>query len=336
MKKISIILAMAALALGFSSCKQEDEPKYKAPTTFEVNTPALQDQAFRTSGDMTDPATFNLFCSQPDYGYAAICKYSALVSLDPNLPLEDWVEIQATNPSQAAMAIKTYDLGVAINTILGVEEEEDFHYYDTEFKVYLRAVCEIEEVEGSRIVSSNYVTYNKVYINYAVKRPGWIFICGDVENIDSKVACGWAAPAAANYDLYKDNFALYEPEDMIGEKLYFGSFTLNPKPDATDPATADPGNPDQCSQFRFFTELLGWTDTASLGSHPDDFYCLPITADWLSGYEGNIVAKGLGNWGVFITEPQPVTVVVDVKDLKVYVMEGVHAVEFNGRIPSFN
>ena len=34
MKKISIITAMAALFLGVTSCKQEDEPKYHNPTEF--------------------------------------------------------------------------------------------------------------------------------------------------------------------------------------------------------------------------------------------------------------------------------------------------------------
>ncbi|MDE6297909.1 MAG: hypothetical protein K2L89_08685, partial [Muribaculaceae bacterium] len=87
MKKISVILAMAAMVLGFSSCKQEDEPVYHAPTTFTVNEPALQNQAFRTKTDMTDKETFNLYCSQPDYGYSAICNYSALVSLNPDAPI---------------------------------------------------------------------------------------------------------------------------------------------------------------------------------------------------------------------------------------------------------
>ena len=98
---------MAALLLGVTSCKQEDEPKYHNPTEFKVNVPALQNQVLQLSSDMGDLSTFNLFCSQPDYGYSAICKYSALVSLDPECPAEDTdktLSLPATNPAMAAMS----------------------------------------------------------------------------------------------------------------------------------------------------------------------------------------------------------------------------------------
>lgn len=336
------MLAMAAVALGFTSCKQEDEPQYHAPTTFTVNTPALQDQAFRTSDDMTDPETFNLFCSQPDYGYSAICKYSALVSLDENAPIEDWIEIPAQNPSSASMAIKTYDLGVAVNKLLGVDEESQFttEMANTAYKVFFRAVCEIEAIEGSRIVSSNYVSYNKVYIKYAVEKPGWIYIAGTVENEDG-IYEGFGGPNAANANM--QNFRLFEPEDLIGQKLYVGIFSLRPQPFPNDKVTeADAyniDNPDACSQFRFFTELLGWTDTASYGSAKDDFYVLNTKDEFMAGYEGTLVPQGLGNFGVFIPmdhAPVPTTFVVDIPGLKVYYLEGAHTVEFTGRVPTFN
>lgn len=339
MKKISIIMTMVAMVLGLASCKQEEDPQYHNPTTFTVNEPALQNQAFRTAAEMTDPETFNLFCSQPDYGYSAICDYSALVSLNPDAPIEDWIALPNTTPSSAAMAIKTFELGVAVNKLLNVVDAEDFanrNLGNQEFKCYFKAVCEIPGIEGSRIVSSNTVSYNKVMINYAEKKPAWIYICGDVANIETGVANGFAAPSAANLDLYKNNFALYEPEDMIGEKLYVGAFQITPKADAANPETSDPGNVDQCAQFRFFTELLGWVPDASLGSNEADFYCLPVTDKWEAGFSGDIVAKGLGNWGVFITTPQEVTIVVDQPNLKVYIKEGRHEVTFVGRDPEFN
>lgn len=332
-------MAMVAMVLGFSSCKQEDEPKYHAPTTFTVAQPALQNQAFRTNSEMTDKETFDLFCSQPDYGYSAICNYSALVSLNPDAPLEDWIALPNENSTSAQMAIKTYELGVAVNQLLNVENQADFDardLYNQEFKCYFKAVCEIPGVEGSKIISSNTVSYNKVMINYAEKLAGWIYICGDVENINTGIANGFTAPSVANLALYKDNFALYEPEDKIGEKLYVGSFNVTPKEAATKPETSDPFNVDQCAQFRFFTDLLGWTPDASLGSNEADFFCDPITDKYQAGYTGDIVAQGLGNWGIFITEPVPVTIVVDVPNLKVYVKEGVHDVTFVGRDPEFN
>ncbi len=348
MKKISIILAMVAMVLGVSSCKQEDEPKYHAPTTFTVNEPALQNQVFRCAADMTDAETFNLFCSQPDYGYSAICEYSALVSLNPDAPEADWIALPNETPTSASMAIKTYELGVAVNQLLNVEDYADFvdrGIYNNEYKVYLKAVCQIPSIEGSRIVSSNYVCYNKVMINYAEKKPAWIYICGDVENIDTGMANGFTAPSVANLDAYMNNWSLFEPDDMIGEKLYVGSFYLNPKnpeddkfkPSADNPeGSYNAGNPDACAQFRFFTELLGWSPDASLGSNEADFYCLPTTDKWETGFSGDIVAQGLGNWGVFVTEKSPITIVVDVPNLKIFYKAGVHEVTFVGRDPEFN
>ena len=96
------------------------------------------------------------------------------------------------------------------------------------------------------------------------------------------------------------------------------------------------GNPDACAQFRFFTELLGWVADASLGSNEADFFCLNITDKWEAGFSGDIITPGLGNWGVFVTEATPVTIVVDQVNLKVYVKEGVHEVTFVGRDPEFN
>jgi hypothetical protein len=329
---------MFTLVLGLASCKQEDQPQYHAPTSFTVNTPALQNQVFLTSSEMTDTETFNLFCSQPDYGYSAVCNYSALVALNPDAPEEDWVALPNETPTSAAMSIKTYELGVAINNLLGVTNQEDFDakgYANQEFKCYFRAVCEIPGIEGSRIVSGNAVTYNKVKIRYAEKTPAWIYMCGDYTNPKTGAANGFLAPSVGNFDVYKENFALFEPQDMIGQKLYVGVMQLNPKEDAANPATSDPNNVDQCAQFRFFTDLLGWVVDASLGSNEADFYCLPITDKYEAGFSGDMVT-GLGNWGVFITEPQLVTIVVDQNNLKLYVKEGEHEVTFVGRDPEFN
>lgn len=342
MKKFTILFAMAAVALGLPSCKQEDNPQYHAPTTFTINEPALKSQAFVTSSEMTDPATFNLFCTQPDYGYSAVCNYSALVSLNPDAPLDEWVALPNQTPTQAAMAIKTFELGVAVNKLLDVQNLEDFNDRNLgsqEFKCYFKGVCEIPGIESSKIVSSNIVSYDKVMIQYAEKMPAWIFICGNVRNPETGAVNGFMAPNSANYDPYKESFTLYEPADMIGEKLYVGVFELVSKAgdfaDKMDEFNAE--NPDACSQFRFFTDLLGWSTEASLGSNEADFYVLPITDKWEAGYSGDIVNHGLGNWGIFVPEGnKPVTIVVDQLNLKVFVKEGAHTVTFVGRDPEFN
>lgn len=343
---------MSAVALGFSSCKQEDEPKFHEPTSFTVSTPALQNIEFATANDMTDAATFNLFCTQPDYGYSAICKYSAIVSLDPECPVETVVDeetgvktvqaipgksvvLENQNPTSAAMAFKTYDLGIALLNLGGIVNDADA-YAASDFakgpvKCYFRALCEIEGIANSQIASANTVSYNAVRVMYAEKKAAWIYICGDVSNPDTKVADGFKGPSMANFEHYYNNFRLIEPDDQIGTKLFVGKFNLDPKSDAPDL-----GNVDDTSQFRFFSELLGWTNTASLGSAEGDFYVLPIADKFAAGFDGDIVLQGPGNWGVWVSEQTPMTIVVDLVQNKLYVKEGFHDVTFVGRNPEFN
>lgn len=333
---------MAAVALGFSSCKQEDEPQYHAPTTFTISTPALQNVEFATSTEQTDPETFNLFCTQPDYGYSAICKYTALASLDPDCPEETAIELPNANESSAAMAIKTFELGAAICKYAGVTDEDQYAasvLAQGPVPVYFRAVCEIPGIEGSRIVSSNVVSYNLVLVNFAVKKPGWIYIVGDVQNPVTGVTDGFKGPNAANYDHYFDNFRVEEPNSMIGDKIYVGQFNVCGKVFNPEKSVED-----NCTQFRFFTELNGWADASvMIGSNEADFYCVNITDKWLAGFTGDAVA-GKGNWGIYnasatendpAPEALPMTVVVDALQMKVYIKEGFHDVEFVGRDPEF-
>ncbi|MCM1368762.1 MAG: hypothetical protein NC204_00120 [Candidatus Amulumruptor caecigallinarius] len=334
MKKTSILLAAAAMAFGFSSCTQEDEPKFHMPTTFTIAVPGLQNQEFTTANDMTDPATFNLFCSQPDYGYSAICNYSALVSLDPECPIETAVALENTTPTSAAMSIKTFELGAAACKLLGITSQEDFDksvYATQPVTCYFRAVCSIDGIDGSEIISSNVVSYNKVRLQFAEKKPGWIYIVGDVINLDNGVVDGFKGPNTANEAHYNDNFRLFEPQEKIGEKIYVGTFGINPK--VKDP---DKSYEDNCSQFRFFTYLGGWNADPSLGSNEADFYCLSITDKYEGGYTGDVVNQGLGNWGIYTDDVVPVTIVVDVQMLKIYVKQGIHNVAFTGRDPEFN
>ena len=73
MNKLSIILAMAAVAVGFSSCEEDRDPVLQSPTTFVLNQPEMADQYI----NLTPGEVIELACSQPDYGYAAVADYSA-------------------------------------------------------------------------------------------------------------------------------------------------------------------------------------------------------------------------------------------------------------------
>ena len=342
MKKIIIMAAFGIALASLTGCKQNEDPKYKDPTHFTVNTPALQDQVLQTVDDMTNPATFNLFCSQPDYGYAAIANYAAYVSLDPNCPTDEEalkanksILLENTNPTSAAMSFKLFNLALAANKMSGVSDEMQYALSPLAqgpIKMYFRAVAEIPGIEGSRIVSDNVVSYNQVKAVYAVLKPGWIYICGNVASEDGGTVQSFLAPAPGNAKDFEP-FMLWEPEDLAGEKLYVGHFQIPPKDNG-----AEVDNPDAASQFRFFTELLGWVPTASLGSNEADFYCMPITNDIKNGATctKEIIPQGLGNWGIHCTSNTPVTMVVDVTGLNLYVVEGTKTVTFDGRTPSFN
>ncbi len=334
---------MAALALGFTSCKQEEDPKYKAPNAaeFKVNVPGLADQEFVTASDMTDGNTFNLFCSQPDYGFSAVCNYSAVVSLDPTCPADD-EDLSRVLPNEnitsASMAIKTYELAVAVNQLLGIKSADEFANdprVKEPMKLYFRAICEIPTIEGSRVVSSNVVSYNKVRLQYAEKKPAWIYICGYVQTLENTNPNNFLPPTDANLQLYDAYYRLYEPDNMIGEKIFVGQFNLVPQ-------AANAENPvDGTSNFRFFTQLLGWKADASLGSAEGDFFKLDVTdaAESTAGYKGDVVNQGLGNWGIMNNipaDPKPVTIVVDTKDLKIYIKTGLFTPQFQGREPVFN
>ncbi len=319
MKKFIYLMTGAALAAGVSSCVDTEKPVFQEPTTFMVNAPALQDEYLATTGDMDDKSTFMLTCSQPDYGFAAKANYNAQVSLTGEFTEEvrdendqvvtpaSYVTLTNQDVNNAVMQLRTYDLAVAMCTLLEITDEDSWADYIADggktegFKVYMRATCDIAGVPGSFIASENVVSYNNVSLNYAVPTAGIIYIVGDLN--------GFAEPAS-NAALYQD-YQLIEPE--IGCKIYAGVFTMPSSEEAHPGAVIE--NVDLYTQWRFFTELASWSASGvQLGSHTDDFYKVPINELVETGsYTGNAV-YGLGNWAVFLEEPTVMTLAVSLVD----------------------
>ncbi len=79
-------MAVAAVALGFSSCKEtwDENPVLQGHegtlTADFLNVPTLKDQPVMITND-NKTGTFHLTCSQPYYGYAAVATYKVQVSL---------------------------------------------------------------------------------------------------------------------------------------------------------------------------------------------------------------------------------------------------------------
>lgn len=310
MKKFIYLLTGVAVAASLQSCVDTEKPVFQKPTTFTVNTPALQNQYLATTGDMDNKSTFTLYCSQPDYGFAAKADYSALVSLSPDFvdatdnSEANYVELSNQNINSAAMTFRTYDLAAAMTKLLGFENIEDYDAYlaaggATVMPLYFRAVCQIGGVPDSRIVSDNVVSYNKVGLSFAIPTAGFIYICGDVN--------GFKEPSEGNAEFYQD-YKLIESE--IGSKLYAGTFLM---PD-TESVHKDATGVDYTTQWRFFTELSGWNDGSKMvGSNEADYYVEDITKMFSDGQYSGKGVYGKGNWGVLLENPTYVTCVVSLQ-----------------------
>lgn len=326
------------MAAALASCVDTEKPVFQTPTTFTVNTPAMQDQLLVTNGDQDSKAAFMLVCSQPDYGFATKCSYNAQVSLtgefkDAELDENGDVTVPATyisipnqESSNAHMRLKCFDLAAAMCELLGINRPKDPDWDPEQawadyvanggamqMPVYFRATSEIPGVKGSFIASSNTVTYNKVTLSFAIPAPGFIFIVGDqsiwtVPNDPESGTKGtaFATPSEANKDLY-ENYKLIEPE--IGCKLYAGTFFMPPTEVAHPGAT----NSDYNTQWRYFTELVGWDQIDyEIASKKDNFFVDPVTSKFSDGMNNGSLFKteavhGDGSWGVLLDKTTAMT-----------------------------
>lgn len=217
--------------LGLASCSQDKDPVYTPPTRFVLNEPAMANQYL-----ILDPShTFELVCSQPDYGYAAVATYSVEVALTENgfdNP-ETYKTIDPVgNGTNCRMTLKDDDLSVALCLLHGFDTEETYQELPAQ-PVYFRAVSQLKGVESS-VIKSNVVCQNNVKFYFAVPQPNHIYLVGSPE--------GWAGPTEGNADHYAD-WRLFEKREAIGSNIYYGTFTMPAAP-----------------MFRFYTKLSGWDD----------------------------------------------------------------------------
>lgn len=243
MKKLSIFFLSALALLGFASCEDDKEPVYSPASadSFELLTPALQDQYF----ELTSNGTFEITAkSMPDFAQGhpiGPVEYKGIVSLTP-----DFRETKTINATNAATRIIFNDanLAEAVCQLKGLTKDDAGYVFTETLPVYFKVSCKVTGIEGSDVVSSNYAVLNKVLPYFAIPSPGFIFLAGQPE--------GWAGPSAANKDHYWD-WRLFEKDDEIGSHIYYGTFQIN----AGD------------AMFRFYTDLTGW-DPDSYGSQEGD------------------------------------------------------------------
>ena len=273
------MLAMAAIALGFTSCSEDRDPVFHpAPEgSFKVYEPEMADLNIA----LEPGKVIELTCvAQPDYGFSAICEYSAEVSLTPEFT--ESYAIESLNPAQSKIQLDQQDVATAITTLQGyTKEEQESEYVNAGYQpLYIRAVCSFAGLEESRMVS-NIVSYKHVKSYFSVRVPGYIYLVGAPE--------GWVGPTADQAPHY-DPWRLFEDADEIDSKIYHGTFDI-----AAGQA-----------QFRFYTKLTGW-DADSWGSQAND---APVDYEMVDGsFAGKLVAgKGSLNFPAWTGGKMNITV----------------------------
>lgn len=278
------MLAMAAVAFGFSSCSEDRDPVYHpAPEgSFQVYEPEMADLNIT----LEPGKVIELTCKgQPDYGFSAVCDYSAEVSLTPDFA--EFYTVEAIDPAQSKIQLDQNDIATAITTLQGyTKEEQAGEYVNQGYQpLYLRAVCSFAGIESSRMVS-NVVAYNKVKSYFAVRVPGYIYLVGAPE--------GWAGPVPDNAAHYAD-WRLFEDADKIDSKIYNGTFEI-----AAGKA-----------QFRFYTKLQDW-DNNSWGSQAVDN---PVDYELVGGTFAGRLVSGKGSLNFPAWEGGKMNITVDMSDM---------------------
>lgn len=280
MKKsiISLALGLAAV-VGFTSCEEDRDPVYQAPTKFVLNTPAMEN----TDVVLEPKGVIEFACSQPDYGYAAVTTYSMQMSLTEDFA--NSYDLTVSAATKALFTVKQSEVATGLCVLRGADSEETYPG-DYDGVVYFRATASLSGVEGSAI-NSNVVKLNKVKGYFAIPVPGYIYLVGTPE--------GWAGPTEANAEHYAP-WRLFEPKNGIGSKVYSAVFELPAAP-----------------VFRFYTALTGW-DADSYGTQVDDN---PIEyPEFTSGASTFEMVKGKGSYSFPNLPAGQYTVTVDMSDAK--------------------
>lgn len=175
----STLLLLFAAGL-FSACSDDNgsNPILKSPTTFVLNTPALA-----TNGvyDLANSSVVELTCTQPDYGYPAVTKYTVQVATKQDM--SDVVDMPTTFTT-AKIQLNSVDLASTLTTLKlkqGLTEQD----FPLDIPVYFRLKANQMTADGTAIpeteILSNVVTLKKVHLLFSlppVKLPTNIYVVG--------------------------------------------------------------------------------------------------------------------------------------------------------------
>ena len=207
-----------------TSCSTDNDsnPTIKSPTKFSINESPVADQYIQLAQDNN----VNLTWSQPDYGYNAFATYQIQVGLVKNGQVT-WYEKDgqpkylATTYTVCNANINGEEISEVLCALDGFKYAEDYvsqGYREVALRVYASINTSMKaEVAGTGILSDNYVTFKHMAAYNAIKSPGYIYIVGNCTD--------WQTPNAGNTEHYSA-WRLFEKDDAIGSKVYYGTFDL--------------------------------------------------------------------------------------------------------------
>lgn len=162
----SALLLICAVCF-FTACSDDNDenPVVKSPTTFHLNTPAL---AANGIYDLTHSKSIELTCSQPDYGYPAVTRYTVEVATSA-----DMSDARALSGSYTTAKIKVDAAELASTlTDLYLAKGISEHQFPLTAPVYIRVkavqtTADNKEIEGTAI-TSNTIELSKVYFAFSL------------------------------------------------------------------------------------------------------------------------------------------------------------------------
>ncbi|MBF1517022.1 SusF/SusE family outer membrane protein [Prevotella pallens] len=175
----SALLLICAVCF-FTACSDDNDenPVVKSPTTFHLNTPAL---AANGIYDLTHSNSIELTCSQPDYGYPAVTRYTVEVATSA-----DMSDARALSGSYTTAKIEVDAAELASTlTELYLAKGMSEHQFPLTAPVYIRVkavqtTADNKEIEGTAI-TSNTIELSKVYFTFSlppVTAPEKLYLVG--------------------------------------------------------------------------------------------------------------------------------------------------------------
>ena len=162
----SALLLICAVCF-FTACSDDNDenPVVKSPTTFHLNTPAL---AANGIYDLTHSKSIELTCSQPDYGYPAVTRYTVEVATSA-----DMSDARALSGSYTTAKIEVDAAELASTlTELYLAKGMSEHQFPLTAPVYIRVkavqtTADNKEIESTAI-TSNTIELSKVYFAFSL------------------------------------------------------------------------------------------------------------------------------------------------------------------------